>query len=116
MSILLNRLLEARGITDKEKLSATEANMYKKWEKVLTGELSIEDMEKAIRAEMTRLEEEWLAEESKNPFNYLFHWKKEVEIKARLKNYSLIIKIITNKQKEKDSLIKHIQELINLKS
>ena len=39
--------------------------------------------------------------------------KKEIEVKARLKNYYSLLKLITNKEKEKEMLIKHIKTLIN---
>jgi hypothetical protein len=113
MSILLNRLLEARKLTSKEQLSPAELTQYENWHKVLTNNLTIEDIEKSIKSEIQRLEDEWLSEDSKNPFNFLFHWKKEVEVKARLRNYKNILKLIANKEKEKETLIKYIKKLIN---
>lgn len=115
MSVLLNQLLEKRGLKSREELAPAERVQYDNWHKVLTSELTVEDIEKAIKSEKARLEEEWMSEDSKNPFNFLFHWKKEVELKARIRNYGTILKLITNKDKEKENLIKYIKKLINNK-
>ena len=111
--MILDRYLEKIKVKSKHDLTPSERAQYDIWERVLTSELRIEDIEKSIRAESQRLGDEWLEEESKNPFNFLFHWKKEVEIKARLKNYNALLKLITSKDKEKEKLISHIQKLIN---
>lgn len=114
--MILDQLLAAKKLKSKEELTTTERAQYESWEKVLTSELRVEDIEKVIREETQRLQDEWLDEESsKNPFNYFFHWKKEIEIKARLKNYQVLLKLITGKDKQKEDLVKYIKKLINSK-
>lgn len=115
MSALLNRLLESRKLKSKEELSPAELIQYEHWSKVLNNNLEVSDIEKAIKSEVQRIEDEWLNEESKNPFNFLFHWKKEVETKARLRNYNALLKLIANKEKEKETLMKYINKLIKNK-
>lgn len=109
---ILNRLLEKKGLKSKEDLTPQERAQFENWSKILESELTVADIEKNINNELKRLNEEWLAEDSKNPFNYLFHWKKEVETKARIKNYNIILNLISNKAKEKENLIKYIKSLI----
>ena len=114
--MILDQLLQSRNLKSKDELTATERLSYDKWEKTLYGKLEVEDIEKAILFEKQRLQEEWLNEDTKNPFNYLFHWKKETDIKARLKNLDLILKLISNNEKRKEDLVKYIKSLINNKS
>lgn len=109
---ILNRLLEKKGLKSKEELTAQERAQFDNWSKILESELKVEDIERNIGYEVKRLTEEWLAEDSKNPFNFLFHWKREVEIKARIKNYNIILNLISNKAKEKENLMKYIKSLI----
>lgn len=115
MHYLLDRLLETRKLKSKEELTSNELSQFENWSKILDGKLEVEDIAKSIKNEIRRLNDEWLAEDNKNPFNYLFHWKKDIEIKARLKNYNNLLKLIENKEKEKESLVKYIKNLINNK-
>lgn len=110
--MILDNLLASKKLKSADDLTPIERKQYDQWYKILTSELKVEDIEKVIRSEAQRIQDEWLLEESKNPFNYLFHWKKEIEAKARLKNYSTILKLITGKEKEKDNLVKYIKTLI----
>lgn len=109
---LLSDYLDYRKIKSPEQLRPHEQATYNYWRKILEKDIKAEDIIKFIRSEIERIEDEWLAEKSKNPITYFFCWKKEIECKARLKNYKTLLGLIKAEDRQKEAVVRRIKNLI----
>ena len=109
----ISSLLEKLGIKSEKELKPHEKAKYELWMKIFEKEIKTEDIKKFLQAEIIRLETEWLETEDRNPFTYLFEWKRNIEVKGRLKNYRTLIAFIDEPERNKQKLEKYIRKLIN---
>lgn len=109
---LLSDYLDYRKIKNPEQLKSDEQAIYNFWRKVLEKEIKAEDIIKFIKNEIERIEDEWLEEKSKNPITYFFCWKKEIESKARLKNYKALLGLVKAEDRQKEAVVRRIKNLI----
>jgi len=109
---LLSDYLEYRKIKRPDQLKTDEQATYNYWRKILEKEIKVEDIIKFIQSEIERIEENWLEEKSKNPITYFFIWKKEIEMKARLKNYKALLGLIKAEDRQKESVVRRIKKLL----
>lgn len=108
----ISALLEKRGIKNTDDLKPSERAKYDVWMRIFEKELKIADLASFIKSEISRLEDEWLESDDKNPFSYLFEWKKNLENKGRIRNYKALLAFIEKPEKDKQSLEKYLKKLI----
>jgi hypothetical protein len=113
MNNIITKLLEKRGIKDVDELKGGERAKIETWSRIFSREVKVEDISRFIELEISRIEDEWLDTSDKNPFSYLFEWKKNLEAKARIRNYKNLQAVIREPEKNKENLEKYIKKLIN---
>ena len=106
---ILDDLLEKRKKKSPEDLTESAKRLYYNWKEILDKEIAVEDIKKFLNNEIQRLETEWMETETKNPVSYLLVWKKEIYLKARIKNYKAIVDLINTPEKNKERLTKYIK-------
>ena len=106
-------LLEKRGIKSTDELKPHERAKYEIWMRIFEKDIKVDDIKKFIQAEITRLENEWLDSEDKNPFTYFFEWKRNIEVKGRIRNYKALLAFIDEPERNKLKLEKYLKKLIN---
>lgn len=113
MRNVIASLLEKRGIKSIEELKPHEKAKFDTWMKIFEKEIKVEDIARFLKAEIQRLEEAWLETDDKNPLTYIFEWKKNIEVKGRLRNYKNLLLFIEAPEQNKQKLEKYLTRLIN---
>ena len=112
MSILY-KYLEKKGIKSRDDLNDIEKNTFNKWEKILSKELKMEDLDELMGDMEDKLQKKWLDMEDKSPISYIFYWKEQMYIKARLKNLSELRSIFVSNENNKKSLENYLKDLLS---
>lgn len=109
---MLSNLLEKHGVKY-EDLNATEKETYHQWEQLLSkNELTLQNVKdfiprlaEAVQRELTDLKE------TTSFWAFLFGWKKDFYLKARLRNYLMIQDFLSSPDKDKKYIEQSIQNI-----
>lgn len=112
MSKLLYDFLEAKGIKSRDKLSPDEKATFEKWEKILKKDVRVEDIISLIDESLAELQKQWLELDEKNPISFIFYWRDQLYIKARIKNLMLIKDLVDSSNNNKKSLERYLRDLL----
>lgn len=113
MSNLLYQFLEKRGIKSRDGLSDPEKATFEKWEKIFQKEININNIIDLVNDSIETLQRQWMDLEEKNPISFLFYWKEQLYIKARIKNLMIIKDLVSSNKNNKASLENYLKDLLN---
>ena len=109
---LLDDILDKRKIKDVEELSSQERITYNSIKKELEAEITVDSIKRFCEAEIKILEKEWLNMDYKGLTDLTVD-KKELIIKARIKNYTEILLLFNKVGKINKHGEKRAKELLN---
>lgn len=109
---MLNRLLEQYGV-NYEDLNAAEKETLEKWQKALeVKELSVATVTDHVKSLIDAVEKELVElKESTSFWTYLYQWKKDFYLKARLKNYLLLYDFLSTPEKARKYVEQSIKNI-----
>lgn len=113
---MMQNILDKLGLSFDE-LSPSERETYESWLKVMEEQpLNVDDIKNYIEQARESVELELVDEDE---FKYVLGFRvvnrKHVGLKARLKNYILLLSFLASKDKAKKSLESHINNLTTKK-
>lgn len=116
MHNLLIQFLDKHRIKDEDKLNDVDRRNFDKWRATLERQVGPDDIKAAIEASLDKLQTELYEEDIKNPLSYLFFWKRDIELKARIQNLRMLRKLFEANERNKKAMEKYIKELLHSKN
>lgn len=105
MAISLSEILNKLNLKWEE-LTSEEKQTYGRWEKVLAGEITLEDIKNFIQGQVDQIEREWV-----NPDN---SGQKDAVLKARLTNYKMLLAFLNGPTRAREYLENELKRTHNL--
>jgi hypothetical protein len=109
---MLSKLLEKYGVRY-EDMNALEKETYNKWSKGLAAkELTLKDVEAHVKSLIESVQKD-LAElkESTSFWTYLYQWKRDTYLKARLRNYIALYDFLTAPDKARQFIEQSLKNI-----
>lgn len=116
MSDVLSKVKERLGVDGVDQLSAAERQTYLKYEQILTKKFEVSDIANILRSEIRRLEDLLIPDNISDMFGTTInHPKRDLWLKARIKNYRDLLRMIEEPERNKKQLEAHLIKLFDLK-
>lgn len=112
MQLSLSQLLEKAGLSYDD-LNSAEFDTAMQWAKTLAGkQLTIEDAKSFITQLIEAVEKDLSdLKESTSFWNWLFHRKRDIYLKARLKNYLVLQELFSGPERARKYIERQLENL-----
>lgn len=117
MSDVLSKVKESLGVDGIDQLTPNERRVYLEYEAILTKKFEVSDVVNILRMEIRRLEDLLIPDNISDLFSTTInHPKRDLWLKARIKNYKDLLRLIEEPERNKKQLEAHLIKFFDLKN